>query len=269
MLSADVCKLPATGGSTFVLVAALFMLVAGVVVARWVRQSARRMSVVVAPLVLLGGLVLVPSVTDPCSTAPTTVAPTTTTLEPVVYSVGDPGPGGGTIFYVNLDRSVGSQYFEVACAGWSDGTCGGSDSTDPQKQWGCLGEYFGADSTTIGTGEQNTIDIVDPVTGCSESDIAAKLADDLVLGGQTDWFLPSRDEMNALCKWAFDDTVNSVCNADGSGSFSLTNGDFSADGYWSSSEVEVSTAWRSYFDFGAQYEISRDDACYVRPVRSF
>ena len=80
MLSVEVCSLPATGGSTFIVVAGLFLLIAGVIVARWVRASAGRMSAVVAPLVLLGGLALAPSVTDPCAIAPsTTSAPTTTT----------------------------------------------------------------------------------------------------------------------------------------------------------------------------------------------
>jgi len=63
MVAVDVCDLPETGGSTFVLIAGVFLLVAGVIVARWVRQSAGRMSVVVAPLVLLSGFVLVPQVT--------------------------------------------------------------------------------------------------------------------------------------------------------------------------------------------------------------
>jgi hypothetical protein len=77
MLAVDMCRLPETGGSTFVVVAGLFFLIAGVVVARWVRASAGRMSVVVAPLVLLGGLMLAPSVADPC--LPTsTIAPSTT-----------------------------------------------------------------------------------------------------------------------------------------------------------------------------------------------
>ncbi|MCX6534046.1 MAG: BspA family leucine-rich repeat surface protein, partial [Actinobacteria bacterium] len=80
MFAVGVCDLPETGGSTFVLVAALFMLVAGVIVLRWVRQSDGRMSVVVAPLVLLSGLVLAPSVTDPCAPQTTTVAPTTTVV---------------------------------------------------------------------------------------------------------------------------------------------------------------------------------------------
>ena len=53
MFAVGVCDLPATGGSTFVLVAGLFLLIAGVLVTRWVRSSAGRLSVVVAPLVLL------------------------------------------------------------------------------------------------------------------------------------------------------------------------------------------------------------------------
>ena len=86
MFAVDVCRLPETGGSLFVVVAGLFLLVAGVLVARWVRASASRMSVVVAPLLLLGGLVLAPSVIDPCSPT-TTVATTTTTVATTATTV--------------------------------------------------------------------------------------------------------------------------------------------------------------------------------------
>jgi hypothetical protein len=85
MFAVDVCRLPVTGGSTFFVAAGLFLLIAGVVVARWVRASAGRMSVVVAPLVLLGGLVLAPSVTDPC--VPTTTVVSTTTVAPTTIVV--------------------------------------------------------------------------------------------------------------------------------------------------------------------------------------
>jgi len=77
VFAVDVCRLPATGGSIFVLVVGLFLLAAGAIVTRWVRQSAGRLSVVVAPLVLLGGLALTPQMTDPCM-PPTTATPTTT-----------------------------------------------------------------------------------------------------------------------------------------------------------------------------------------------
>jgi hypothetical protein len=183
--------------------------------------------------------------------------------------VGDPGPSGGIIFYKNLNRPVGLQYFEVACAGWSDGTCGGSDLTDPRPAWGCEGTSItDADGTAIGTGEQNTDDIV---TGCPTLLIAARLANDLTLGLQTDWFLPSKFELNALCKWAHVDTVNVICNADGSGSsWPLTYGDFSTDYYWSSSELSSTIANSQGLNDGYQTPYNaKSNLAYVRPVRSF
>jgi hypothetical protein len=294
MFAVDMCRMPETGGSTFVLIAGLFLLVAGVIVARWVRQSAGRLSVVVAPLVLLGGLVLAPQVTDPCvpatttvpsatttvpsattttsttttTTTTTTVAATTTTVGPVVYQVGDPGPSGGIIFYKDLNRAAGSQYFEVACAGWSDGTCDGNDMTDPTSVWGCNGtQITGTGGTLIGTGEQHTIEIVN---GCVTSDFtAAERADALLLGGLDDWFLPSKDELNALCKWAFNDTVNAICNNFGSGSLSLTNGGFSTGKYWSSSVYDANFAWTQLFNGGWQIAFLKTNEYYVRPVRAF
>ena len=284
MFAVDVCSLPATGSSTFVLVASLFLLVAGVIVARWVRRPAGRLSVVVAPLVLLGGLVLAPQAVDPCAPATTvpsvttTVAPTTTTttsttttLAPVDYQVGATGPSGGIIFYKDLTRPAGSQYFEVACAGWSDGTCGGNDGADPTAVWGCfLTPITGVDGTLIGIGEQNTTEIVNPVTGCSTPGIAAQRASALVLGGQSDWFLPSKDELNALCKWAFNDTAIAVCNNDGAGDLSLTGvGSFSTGPYWSSSEDAGHGAWYQFFDYGHQTYGGKNSTYYVRPVRAF
>ena len=91
MFAVDVCALPSTGSATGVAVAALFLLVLGVVVARWVRASSGQMSVVVAPLVMLGALVFAPSVADSCTTttAPTvtTIAPTVTTIAPTVTTI--------------------------------------------------------------------------------------------------------------------------------------------------------------------------------------
>ena len=258
MFAVDACDLATTGGSTFVVIAGLFVLVAGVIVTRWVRQSAGRMSVVVAPLVLLGGLVLAPQVADLCASTTTTVATsttttvatsTTTTVAPALFSVGDTGPGGGTIVYVDLTRAPGSKYFEVACAGWSDGVCAGSDLTDPGIAWGCFGTLISdADGTAIGTGAQNTAEIV---AGCPESGIAAKVADALVLGGQTDWFLPSQDELNQMY-------VEQTAI-----------GGFSVGDYWSSSESDANYAWNKSFYSGWQYYYFKYYTWYVRPVRAF
>ena len=166
-----------------------------------------------------------------------------------VCAVGDIGPGGGVIFYKDLTRAVGSQYFEAACAGWSDGTCGGSDLTDPTAQWGCFGTLIaGADGTNIGTGEKNTTDIV---TGCPTVGIAARRAKNLVLGGQSDWFLPSKNELNQMYIRR------------------TAIGGFSPDFYWSSSEFSDSSPWGQHFSFNEQYDQNKVITYYVRPVRAF
>jgi hypothetical protein len=260
MFAVGVCDLPETGGSTFVLVAGLFVLVAGVIVARWVRESAGRLSVVVAPLVLLGGLVLVPQVADPCETTTTTVAPTTTTTTIALTcamggscAVGDTGPGGGTIFYVDLTRALGSQYFEVACAGWQN-NCDGA-TADPTAYWGCYGTGITDGGLTIGTGEQNTADIL---AGCLTVGIAADLADDYSHNTLDDWFLPSKDELNQM--------YTNLHNV------SPPFGGFSTDCYWSSSENGANYALAQNFGNGFQQSYFYKDfasPCYVRPVRSF
>ena len=146
MFAVDVCNLPETGGSTFVLVAGLLLLVVGVIVTRWVRQSSDRMSVVVAPLVLLGGLALAPQVANPCAPATTTVAPVTTTAAPTTTvapvattaapatTVAPSGPAGtvttsGLAFTpTTLSISVGQSVAFVVSAShdvtWQNGAAG-------------------------------------------------------------------------------------------------------------------------------------------------
>jgi surface protein len=88
MFAVEVCSLPVTGGATGVAVAAAFLLVLGVIVARWVRASAGRVSIVaVVPLLLLG---IGAASTQPSSTScnsslvTTTVVPELTTTVPSV-----------------------------------------------------------------------------------------------------------------------------------------------------------------------------------------
>jgi hypothetical protein len=129
---------------------------------------------------------------------------------------------------------------------------------------------YGADGILIGTGEHNTTDIT---AGCSTAGIAAHLANNLTLGGQDDWFLPSKDELNALCKWAFGDTAYTVCNNNNNppGGLSLTGvGGFSTDVFYlSSSEDDDVSAWAQSFSLGDQDNRSKGTTYYVRPVRVF
>jgi hypothetical protein len=115
--------------------------------------------------------------------------------------------------------------------------------------WGCSGiSITGADGTALGTGNQNTIDIM---AGCAEAGIAARICGDLVLNGYNDWYLPSKDELNKL-----------YINKASIGGFVITS-------YWSSSEISPNNAWLHNFFSGLQSSHERFQGNYVRAVRAF
>ena len=117
------------------------------------------------------------------------------------------------------------------------------------SEWGCYGTAIsGADGTAIGTGNQNTIDIM---AGCATAGIAARVCGDLVEGGYSDWYLPSKDELNQLY-------INRTAI-----------GGFTTDFYWSSSEGTATLAWKQYFPNGYQVDNKKTNAAYVRAVRAF
>jgi hypothetical protein len=115
--------------------------------------------------------------------------------------------------------------------------------------WGCNGTNIsGAMGIDIGTGNQNTIDIM---AGCATAGIPARLCGDLVQGGYSDWYLPSRVELTKLY-------LNRVAI-----------GGFASDFYWSSTEVDAFNAITYAFNFATYFQASKDNACRVRAIRSF
>ncbi|HOY31638.1 MAG TPA: hypothetical protein PKW80_07135 [Bacteroidales bacterium] len=147
---------------------------------------------------------------------------------------------GGLVFY-----NDGAEH-GLVCANTDQGT---------SSPWGCYGTIIsGANATAIGTGNQNTIDII---TGCTTAGIAAKLCFDLVSGGFDDWFLPSKDELNQMY-------LNLKV---------LGLGGFANSYYWSSSEItgsqEANQAWPQSFSHGGQYNNYKNLLYYVRAVRAF
>jgi prepilin-type N-terminal cleavage/methylation domain-containing protein len=165
---------------------------------------------------------------------------------PAVYAIGEVGPAGGIIFIT--PSTVGNTtglYFEAAPF----------LNPDVQRTWATdvnsnrTTAVSGADGLLIGTGAQNTIDIV-AQSGNVAATSAAAYASDYTYGGFSDWFLPSKDELTELYT-----NRNSV--------------GFSTDFYWSSSESAASSAWTHAFDFGAQGYGTKSNTTYVRPVRSF
>ena len=114
--------------------------------------------------------------------------------------------------------------------------------------WGCYGTSIdGADGAAIGTGLQNTLEIV---AGCSDTNTAAFQSLNFTTENYTDWYLPSIDELAEM---------NNIFGLDSD------IGNFQND-YWSSSEYSYYGAWSVTFPNGPNY---KDHSLGVRVVRAF
>lgn len=174
--------------------------------------------------------------------------------------IGGTGPGGGLIFHID-----GDTYYEAAPSDWDGGD-------DPTLEWGCYGQSVGG----ADDGESNTHAIVDyhdddsnfdgedyysydgdyGDIGCSDGNdgaVAAKTVADYDGGGYDDWFLPSRDELDAMY----------------TNLHSQDEGGFSSDPYWSSSEVSANSVWFQTFSNGDLYIGAKFGSIRVRPARTF
>ena len=160
-----------------------------------------------------------------------------------VYNIGDIGPGGGLVFLIS-----GGLTYEMAPKTWSGGI------EDPSAAW-CddtstiLAGTFG---TAIGTGAQNTVDMD---AGCTSG--AGQEAADYVAGGYSDWFLPSKNELNEMYTYSL------------VGGFNTATYGFASDAYWSSSQTIAVSAWFQDLVNGDQDDGDKVNALRVRPVRAF
>jgi len=215
-----------------------------------------------------------------------------------VYVVGDSGPGGGIVYYVdNAGFSCGESftntgsptggkchYLEVAPSGWNNG---GTPVTDPYKVW-AVSANQSADvyditndssaynnALAIGLGYKNSVAIAtqNGVTYNADSnDYAAGAALAYASNSKSDWYLPTTAELNLLCQWnggvtqdvtaeCIGGTINSGTGATGSG--------LAKDDYWSSSEYGDTMAWYQYFGGAQSWDIKAYVSAFVRPVRAF
>ena len=123
-------------------------------------------------------------------------------------------------------------------------------------------------SLEIGQGRANTMKITERICkGTDDSLSAASIAKAYNGGGKTDWSLPSKNELNELCKYARN-TGQAVGATVRCEKGNIRSG-FAADFYWSSSESNASSAWGQNFYNGFQFNYSKDFIYYVRPVRAF
>ena len=176
--------------------------------------------------------------------------------------VGNTGPGNGTVFYDAGSMQSWGRYLEVAPNTWS------GDVADPTLPWCLLNgsppiPLVGAPGTAFGTGWANT-------------ERAARYCDSGAAvstrgyhgGGEADWFLPSTDELNQLCRWARELDTSSTASCFTSRT-DPTVGGFSADNYWSSTELSAGVANLIWFANGDTYNTGMDSLVSVRPIRAF
>jgi len=174
-----------------------------------------------------------------------------------LYQVGD-FVEGGIVFYVDESGEHG------LVAALEDLTV-----PDPQGmghyEWGCYGEYIdGADGTSIGTGYQNTLDIVNQ--GCETQNggiTAAQAAIDAEINGYSDWYLPS---INALALMY--NTIGYAGPEGDIGGFDAWNTN-AWPFYWSSSEASNNDAFLLAFNNGWVSDNSKYYTRLVRIIRAF
>jgi len=99
------------------------------------------------------------------------------------------------------------------------------------------------------------------------NDYAAGYAWAYTNGGKSDWYLPSKDELNELCKYARQQTTgdtSTIC--DSSGSF---RSGFLGGYMLSSSESAANQAWGQFFTTGVQTGNGKNAGNAIRAVRAF
>lgn len=180
----------------------------------------------------------------------------TITVPFVEYSIGDSGPAGGIVFYVtNTPFTCGVNLAET-CTYLESSP---SDNPDVLKVWSSQANgnqsstVLGANKDAIGAGAHNTVNIV-AQTGTVAASSAATYASEYTYGGFSDWFLPSKDELNALY------------------TSRASVGGFTNYYYWSSSEAREahgSGAWYQHLNTGVQGYNSKHYSVFVRCVRAF
>jgi len=163
-------------------------------------------------------------------------------LLPIIYEIGDTGPAGGKVFYITPGsggiHGLEAALIDQAPAPWN---CDGTDVAG-------VDNITSADTPDSHSGAANT-----PLIAAACGGAAAVAADYVWPRGQTDGFLPNKEELDLL----HDQKVAGVV------------GSFASFNYWSSSEFDSFGAWYQYFDYGGQNDGSKLGTLGVRAVRAF
>jgi len=179
----------------------------------------------------------------------------------MTYRVGDTGPAGGFIFFVDTAGEFADfDYLEAAPAGWSGGgdpelpLCENSDPRATSRSaWA---------AHALGAGQENTVGLVVEGCGTSGTAIGAAVALSLDVGGATyaDWYVPSLTELQLLVREA---------RARGAGGFEVP---FERR-FVTSTLIEDNNGGSRVIAFqpvrGDTSQQSQTDGHFLRPVRRF
>jgi hypothetical protein len=164
------------------------------------------------------------------------------TSSPKSYAVGDPGPGGGIIYYVDpagfTSNGATCHYLEV-----------GLTNLGP-AEWGADGATVAGTTVNIGRGYTNTQTIITALNSLSETGMAAQRARAYTGGGLNDWFLPSQEELILLYKSTLPSLVSGL-----------------PPSAWSSTQDSAANAWSVYS--GGLASDPKYALLEFRPVRAF
>jgi len=202
------------------------------------------------------------------------------------YKVGDIGPGGGRVFYASTTgfncgpsyTATGSPYNSKCYYLEAAPTTGASPWTDIAVAWSVdtttavnnASAPETATATAIGWGYRNTLAMVlQDATASKAGTISRAYRGPNNL---SDWYLPSLNELNQMCKWAKGQAWTSdatVCNSSGTINTGSGAAGFVNNYYWSSSEEPARYAYIHAFNYGYIGLMGKSLTSYVRPVRAF
>jgi hypothetical protein len=175
--------------------------------------------------------------------------------------------GGGKVAYIFTSTDPGY------VAGQTHGLIAATEdqTTEAGIMWFPTAAFYGATAISLGQGSVNTLSIIAAATAAgtlSLSTYAAGLASSFRGGDFTDWYLPSKEELNKL-----------YINRESIGGFTTSG---SIVSYWSSSQngtldftslsllsKGITSAWLHNFSTGDQSNLGKNNPRRVRAIRSF
>jgi hypothetical protein len=166
---------------------------------------------------------------------------------------------GGIVFYID---STGEHGLIAAFEDLVEGSNLGVEGISEGFEWGCNRVWVnGANGKVIGTGSQNTLDIVAFNCETEQGGVtAAQAALDYYSKSYADWYLPSIDELMEMYN-----TIGNRSSLGDIGSFETSDYPY----YWSSTQ-KLFIAGRSinFYD-GTRETFLKHFSLRVRPIRSF